>query len=283
MLQTRCNGCQFATLNDDNTEQIGCALDRPEKLGYTKQETKEDGVACFTLNRFCNCYRPPAWLEVISKEEGENLEDTVLREIHPRVGFIIFLDTDADNAIADLQHTVDCINNQTVSRPRYVAVVHSRVEYNTEVISVLDNTLDKNETDIHNVYNISEVERLLQIDEAFTHALNGWLYVTTSGEDIPLDLIDKIHRRVNIDMKRLVVVEPYNKLDGFMFQTALFKYFGGNKPMLESTLQSKLSPGDPEPAATIVTNEQSFLERIRSVPTNDEDTIISWEKFINEE
>ena len=84
-------------------------------------------------------------------------------------------------------------------------------------------------------------------------------------------------------MKRLVVVEPYNKLDGFMFQTALFKYFGGNKPMLESTLQSKLSPGDPEPAATIVTNEQSFLERIRSVPTNDEDTLISWEKFINEE
>lgn len=281
MIQTECNGCQFATFKDGDSIQTGCSLGR-SKILNPNNETRECGEKTYQIcDRFCNCYRPTQWADSLS-DDAKTPEETVMDEISPRVGFFIYLNTDSSNAIDDLKRTVNCIKNQKGHKARYVAVVHGKVEYNLEISELLSSSFDHDETHYHTVLNILREDKLLQIDDAFTHALNGWVFVTTSGEDVPLDLIDKVHQRVNIDMRRLVIVEPYSDLNGFIFQTALFKYIGGNKPMLESTLREKISPNSPEDK-TIQLNTESFLERVKNIPTDDKDTIVSWKEFMDVE
>ena len=104
-----------------------------------------------------------------------------------------------------------------------------------------------------------------RIDEAFTHAKNGWAYVTSSGESVPRNLIRKIHQRINIDMKKLVVVKPYGEINGLLFQAALFKFVNGNKPKL---YQDE------------VVDSRSFLEKIEHASLeSDDETFITWSEF----
>ena len=94
------------------------------------------------------------------------------------------------------------------------------------------------------------------IADAFRHAKNGWIHVTHSGEAIDRSLIEKIHQRINIDMKRLVLVEPYEDVNGLLFQAAAFNF-----------------------AQSTIEGEENFIEKLKKVPTDDPDTIISWSEF----
>ena len=94
------------------------------------------------------------------------------------------------------------------------------------------------------------------IDSAFRHAKNGWIYVTRSGESIERTVMEKIHRRININMKRLVVVEPYEGTNGLIFQAAAFNF-----------------------AKTDTDTEGTFIDKLKKVPTDDPDTIITWSEF----
>ena len=108
---------------------------------------------------------------------------------------------------------------------------------------------------------------LFMIDEAFRHAKNGWIFVTTSGEDVPENLFEKINDRMNIDMKRLVLVKPYEKMNGTIFQSAIYKLLDGNKDLI-----------DPETRERVRIN---FIEKIETMPSDSPDNICEWEEFIN--
>ena len=58
------------------------------------------------------------------------------------------------------------------------------------------------------VLNMYQSDPWIMIDSAFRHAKNGWIYVTTSGKNIERTVMEKIHRRININMKRII---KYNK------------------------------------------------------------------------
>lgn len=277
-IQTQCRGCHFAKLDDSSEAQAGCDLDRLKILNPNNETGQYDNQTFQICQRFCNCYRPSNWFQSLSTTEAKDPKGVVMREVAPRMGFFIYLDTNAADPIEDLQHTITCIKNQNNHVARYVAVVHSQVEYNLQIADILATSFDHDITHYHIVQTAPREEKLLQIDDAFTHALNGWIYVTTSGEDIPVDLIDKAHKRVNIDLRRLVVVEPYDDINGFIFQTALFKYLGGNKSMLESEFNKKVSRDVQD---TLAVNTDTFLERVKSIPTTDKDTIVSWKEFMD--
>ena len=106
----------------------------------------------------------------------------------------------------------------------------------------------------------------LLIDESFKHAKNGWAYVCNSGEDIDPEFISKVHKRINIDMKRLVIIKPYDdQLNGLVFQTALFKFLNGNHTKIF---------GDE------IVDSRKFIEKIEeSSAISDKDTCITWEEF----
>jgi hypothetical protein len=249
-----CKDCVFSR------EVTDCTLDRVEKLGL--KEVAEDGTN--VLNRFCTTYRPKKWLSEIN--EFQTPESAVLEEIQPRVGFFVKFNTESDNPIADLSKTVDDIVNQEDIPARYIAVINDKVEYNEEIFEILKSNFTWDVTEFHIVQmeaKFVNVDRV--VDEAFSHAKNGWLYVTTSGEPVKRDLIKRIHNRVNIQLKKLSFVEPYSGSDGMLFHTPLFKFLNGNKTKVFSDEHSDSRP---------------FIEKVRDAASrSDKECFLTWRRF----
>jgi len=282
-VQTNCKGCQFSKTShseDGHILQVGCELDRVEALNPDGSLVGDEDGSYYEFNRFCNTYRPAEWLDVISEEEKSDIVGTVMQEVAPRMGFFVFLDTDATNAIEELSKTIQSIKNQSFHRASYVVVIFDKVEYANEIQELLANTFDFNETEYHMLRSIFDKEKNLLIDEAFKHAKNGWIYNISSGLEVPVDLIERVHKRVNIDMKRLVVVRPFDGVNGLLFQSSLFKFLAGNTPVLEPDIETNTSPNS-NPRQSINLNTETFIERIEGFPREDEDTLISWEDFIS--
>ena len=257
---TQCNSCVFAE-KQENKMQSGCKLNRHKKLEI--DEVNDDGF--YILKRFCTTFRPPAWLDELSVAESQDITSTVLNEIYPRVGFFIILNTD-EMGIDSLKTTIEDIKAQD-PKPRYVVVITDKVEYNEDVHEYLNNNFDYDVTEFHIVQIMQKPEFMPKIiDEAFTHAKNGWAYVCCAGENIDRDLIYKIHKRVNLELKRLVLVEPYDSnMNGLLFQTALFKFLNGNNP--------KVFLDD-------VSSDLSFMDKVKEAAQDSHpDTMITWEKF----
>ena len=226
MVETTCMGCVFAKIKDN--KQYGCVLNRTEKI-ETRRETT-DGIEHDVVLRFCNTSRPEKWTESLSLEERLEADSVVMEEVRPRVGFLVYLDHSKENPLANLKITLEGIRNQSESSARYVIVANEKVEYNEEIHNMLLSMFDKDQTEV-NLLQLLEVptNKIWLVDEAFRLALNGWLYTTTSGESVDKNLLKDLHQHVNVKMKKLSVVKPYEGINGFLVQTALFKYLNGNK------------------------------------------------------
>ena len=259
-MRTQCNSCVFTEKREDE-KQTGCKLDRHNKLGI--DYINDEGF--YVLERFCTTYRPDNWLDDLSVSESDDIVSTVLSEIEPRVGFFIILDT-KQNGIDSLKHTVENIKKQN-PKARYVVVITDKVEYNEEVHDYLSSVFDYNITEFHIVQILKKIEFMPSlIDHAFSHAKNGWAYVCHAGETIDKNLIYKIHKRVNLDLKKLVVIEPYDgEINGLFFQTALFKFLNGNNPKVFLDEES---------------SDKTFIEKVKEAAKHsDPETMITWEKF----
>lgn len=252
---TNCNGCVFSEM--ENNVQAGCKLNRHQKF-----ECSIGDNGYFNINRFCNTFRPNEWLSDLSVSESEDIVSTVLDEVKPRVGFFVIFDHD----ISNLNSTLDDIANQTIDS-RYVIVINDKVEYNDDIHSLLLKKFDFDKTNYHIVQIVEQPKIMpMLIDESFKHAKNGWAYVCHSGEPIDRNLIEKIHHRINIDMRRLVFIEPYDdNLNGLFFQTALFKFLNGNHTKVFSDE---------------VVDNRVFIDKVKEACGNsDKDTFTSWEEF----
>lgn len=227
MIKHKCNGCVF--LNKING-MPKCSVGR---LDYFEYELDEENNPI--LNRFCNTSRPEEWLDDLSVDESSDLITTVMKEVQPRVGFFIKFDSD----IEALKKTISDIKKQAIAA-RYVVIINPRVEFNQEIQQILVSSFDFNETK-HHIVQILDMptNKSFLIDEAFKHAKNGWIYVCNAGHKIKHTLIEDIHNRVNVQMKRLIIVEPMDDDgNGFLFQAALFKFLNGNKTKVFSDSES---------------------------------------------
>ena len=262
--QTHCERCVFAEIQ--NEKQTGCQLDRSQKLGII--ETDSDATY-YVLKRYCNAYRPEEWLKDLSLKDYKNRHKVALDEVTSRVGFIVLLDTNKQDAIEQLKVTIDDIVKQTVNKARYVIVITNKPEYNQEVQSVLVNRFDHDKT-LHHLVQVSDIpeNKMLLIDECFKHAKNGWIYTTTSGQRIDQELVRKINERVNLEMKRLSVVKPYDDFNGLLFSTPLFKLLNGNNIKAYEKDNGELELDD-----------RPFLEKIEDMKDDTGETLITWEEF----
>ena len=207
---------------------------------------------------------------MLSLEESENLCDTVLQEVRPRVGFFVIMDSEGVEAIDKLKKTLLDIKNQKDATPRYVVVVNDKVEYNNEIQGLFGELFDHYIT-MHHIVQINTTfptEHHL-IDEAFIHAKNGWVYVTSSGENVPLDLLEKMHQRMNIDMNILSVVKPYDEINGMIFQASLFKYLNGNRRKVYEGEDGEKNVDD-----------RPFLDKVEDLAQmSAEGSVIEWGEF----
>lgn len=257
LIHTKCQGCVFAML--ENNSQEGCKLDRLSKLDFHKNDNY------YESNRFCNTYRPDEWLADLSVAESLDIENVVMNEVRPRVGFMIIFEKNMQT----LKETIEDIKSQSM-QAGYVVVINDAVEYNSEIQELLVNTFDEDTK--HHIVQVLKMPSKAEflIDEAFKHATNGWVYVCHAGESIRKDIVESIHTRINISMKPLVIVRPYDdNLNGLIFQAALFKFLNGNKSKIfqDEKIDSRL-----------------FLEKVKQASERSgPETYISWGEFIDEE
>ena len=259
-IQTDCGACVFALMSKNH--QSGCVLNRHEIFNITG--TTEDNY--FIMDRFCNAYRPEDWIQQLDLEEQMELEATVLNEVRPRMGCFVRLDTTVPDAIERLDKTMESMTkvNGGVS---YVAIITDKVEYNDEIWELFVKYFgDGDETLYHIVQLEREIDDLPKvIDEAFTHAQNGWIYVTTSGETVRKDTLDILHKRLNIELAQLMMVEPYDGFNGLMFPSFVFKFLNGNKTKIFQN----------EEASSL-----SFTDKLREADKRgDTKSIFTWEEF----
>lgn len=267
-VKTNCEGCLFAEYDKKGKEQVACKLGRIPTFNptFTKEKKDKDSKKCFVFDRFCNTYRPDEWLNHLTEEEKKDLKATAMDEVCPRMGFFIFLRDSSEDAISDMKKRLDELKTQTIGSPRYICIINPKVEYNEELQELLASSFDFEETEYHIVLSLVESGDLSLIDEAFKHGKNGWVYVGSSNEEIRTDIIEKVHNRINIELRRLVVVEPYDESNnGFIFQTAIYKLLGGNSIF---TVEGE-------------DQEVTFREKLGEMEIVDSDLVSSWEDFIN--
>jgi len=261
-IRTKCDGCVFATFGRDGF-QHGCTLERHSKLGVSEESESEK---YFLLNRFCNTYRPSEWLEDLNFNESLDTEKTVMEEISPRIGFVVNLETSEDQAIEKLKATLESI---IPNNPNYVIVITDKVEYNEEVWQLFIELFgDQNEGLKYHIVQVSEKQndrKDLMIDESFSHAQNGWIYTTTSGEIVDPELKKKIHNMINVDMKQLIMVKPYDDFNGLLFPAYLFKFLNGNNPKLFSDE---------------IFDSRNFIEKLEAADQRSKGKhVLTWEEF----
>jgi hypothetical protein len=258
MVETSCAGCVFAKTKDG--KQYGCSLNRLEKLEHSETETRDD-IEYKKVSRFCNTYRPEQWLDNMPLDEQMKADDVVMQEVRPRVGFLVHLDHDKENPLNYLESTLMGIRDQSESEARYVIVTNTKVEYNEQIHQMLRRFFDEDKTEIHILQILEAPENnFWLVDEAFRLALNGWLYVTTSGEQVDRNLLKDLHEHINLKLKKLSIVLPYDDINGFLVQTSLFKYLNGNKTKVWD-LENK--------------DSRMFLDKAKDLDKNG-DCILEW-------
>ena len=262
VLKTKCEGCVFAVSEDG--KQTGCKLNRSTRLGV--EETDENNN--FILSRFCNAYRPNAWFDDLTFDESMAPQDTVMKEVQCRMGFFVYLDTtDGDNAIKELRKTIESISQIESGPPSYVAVITSKVEFNEEIWHMFVEKFDGTDTKYHVVQIDSTPKQVIKvIDQAFSHAAqNGWIYSTTSGQEVPSDVLVKINKLINIDMKQVTMIDAYDGFNGLMFPAFLFKFLNGNKVKIFEDEKA---------------DSREFIEKMKAADERSETkTVLSWEEF----
>tara|TARA_R110002110_G_scaffold33994_1_gene116094 strand:- start:218 stop:1033 length:816 start_codon:yes stop_codon:yes gene_type:complete len=265
-VKTNCKGCIFAEekkhhLGTKESTQVGCSLERHNLLGVEELDDEGD----FVLKRYCNTYRPEEWVQDLDFEEALNPEETVLEEVFPRVGFFIRLDTDDPDVIEALDTTIESITQLAGEDAAYVAVVTDKVEYNVGIWESCVKHFTGTTTKYHVVQSRELESKEDVLDEAFSHAQNGWVYSTSAGELVPSDILHKLHELLNIKMEQLVMVEPYDGLNGLMFPAFLFKFLKGNKAKLFQ--DQTVSSG-------------TFIEKIKNAQKRDQASgVLTWEEF----
>jgi hypothetical protein len=260
-IATNCKECFFAKIKDD--KQTGCSLNRVEKLQFDKLD--ENGN--FILKRFCNTYRPSEWLQSLDFETSLNPEEAALNEVCPRLGLFVRLKTEEQNAIEELEKTIESIKNLN-RQVSYIVAITDKVEYNEEIWGLfLKYFGELNDFTKYHILQISEnpKELIKIVDEAFIHAQNSWILTTSSGEIIQKDIIDKLHKIINLDMRQIVMVEPYDNFNGLLFPAYLFKFLNGNN--------TKIFNDE-------MVDSRAFVEKVKEAEKRgNTKSILTWEEF----
>jgi len=259
-----CKDCVFAEYTSFKGKDIqyGCSLNRLHVLNPDESFEEKENVSYFTFNRFCNTRRPVDWMDQYCDNDLTKAKEEVMEEVKPRLSFIIKFNYDIDF----FKSLADSIRNQISSR-KFLIVINDKAEYNMELFGILED-LYKNEKIVQ--YNIlmppSNLDYIYDsIDDAIAFCKNGWIVFLDSGCNISEDFTEKIHNRINIELKRLVYCEKKND-KSFIIQAALYKLLGGNSPKIN---------------ADGTVDDKSFIERISELKSEDPNCLVSWEDMFS--
>lgn len=258
-IEFSCKNCVFAI--SDGSVQTGCKLNRLEKLKPDYKNTNED---YYKFNRFCNTFRSQDWLVNHYNDDIKLAEKEVIKEVYPRLSFIINFDYDLNS----LNNILYNIEHQTIPHRKFVIVINDKVEYNEAIFKSLQSTL---KTNVGNYYVVQTLDQdidslLYKEDTGFRYAKNGWTIFLKEGESIPLNFAEIIHNRINIEMKRFIFAQNKSQRK-IVIQSAIYKLLNGNKPKVK---------------ADETVDNRTFIEKFKDLEQTDPDSVVAWEDLFDE-
>ena len=223
---TSCEACVFAKWNHNKDLQVGCFLDRLDKL-------QDHGARVITVdneertyyeihNRVCNTCRDGEWGK---NRRLNDLIESVSREVCIRADILVFVDLISE--LEDIKNTVVSATNQLVS-PASISIV---LEYGYEKSSI-EEILDFLTDSVKIIpWHVKELtfDEALPIDEALTSCNGDFYCVFHAGSEIAEDYLSRINDFLNKDMMRFVAIKPDKSDNGMFIQRKLHDALRGNK------------------------------------------------------
>jgi hypothetical protein len=217
---TLCCDCVFATW--DGQTQIGCKLDRLEKLrenGAEIIEAYDENEKEFYVieGRICNTCRNMDWGKKHPKRKWRKIVED---EIRIRCDIVIYVSKEKE--IPEVTKTIDSALQQ---QPMPVSIILA-LEYGLDPIPFVEILMNK----VKFSWYVEEMKNNENpIDAAIRNCKGTYHLLFHAGYIIPEDYLLKINKSINNDMKRFIAIQADENDNGSFMQNALYKALAGNK------------------------------------------------------
>ncbi len=217
---THCHDCIFCEYT--GVKQTGCQLGRLDKFDNKEREVI-DGFDAYKINRICMACRDENWAEGKDKPI-----DDVYEEMCVSVDFVIVDNGGLMNPLQRLEASLISAKNQTIKPNSIIVVVPEGFKLVKECLdkieSFLDGTAIKYQL-VHHLEKDAVYERLLDVGVLKCRGVYYSGY--KMGEVIPADFVQKLDHFHNRQLKRYIMVTPYDIYHQVVFR-AYHKLLGGN-------------------------------------------------------
>lgn len=221
-IKTSCKTCIFAQF--DNDVQTGCSFGRLEKFKHQDKAKFDNEQNSFIIQSVCNTCRSEKWA---AQHQTENLIAAVEREIQIDLDFVIIAMGELDYAkIIDraVKRSGECINQKRI-KPKNIVIVSDSKDLNYPKLrnTIMEFIPDGQDINIKVVKALDDNLSLYNyLDTGVQKCTSRFFATFEIDEIIPVNLIETFNTTINTDLKQIVMVKPYNKLNGLIIQKSLY-------------------------------------------------------------
>lgn len=219
-----CEDCKYAILK--NEEQVGCSIDKIDKLDPIKDSGK-----FFQLNKVC-----------LFKNKQEE-------EVDLKLGYLFIVNS--NDKIKNLEYNISLIKDKN---PVWIGVIHDDIEYNEKIINILDGLNIK----YNIVCNYDKIADLYKLDQFIKNYKNGWTLVNVVGEYFNHSAKEVLENFIINNSGKAAIIKDSNDPEDFgvnniCYFNFIYRYVNGSRPDFNEeeqvyytkSLYEKISAKDP--------------------------------------
>jgi hypothetical protein len=257
LIKTSCKDCVFAIY--DGKTQTGCytnALHRLEANNGKIVEAYDEEKEFYLIeDRICiECRHKEKWNKLTPDMSIDEMYETVKMENTLKVEVLVLFNL-GDN-IQELENTLTSLNKQK----KFIKKIHIVNTTGFTPVEIRE-CLKQN---IKNVaWSIESMQDDYSIDDMVHYGFKKinvkHTLIVETNSNIADNYLEKINKLTQIDMKRVILVEPNNNYHGMFIVTQLNQYLGKTK---DNTLLSLIKHKLEEEKCLDMMIQQSYLESL---------------------
>lgn len=223
-LKTSCETCVFAQFEND--QQTGCDIGRLDI--FKKQNRAEYGENSYIIDGVCNTCRGTQWA---NKYLGYNLLAQAEKEVQISIDFIILISDISEKIYKELPEIVNqCCNQKKILPKNIICVVKNFDLDYQKLYDELNYLIPTEKIQSHLVRVLEEnadISRML--DMGVKKCKSSYFAVFDLNDNIPINLINVLNTKLNYELIKISMIEPYKNFSGLILQTSLYRLYDKNK------------------------------------------------------
>jgi hypothetical protein len=235
---TQCQDCIFrvdelyshdSTTGQTNYGQSSCKLGRLYKFEKQGLATFNKDKQSYTIQTVCNAYRDQEWANQYSEPEK-----TVLQQIQIQCDFVIICHYPDNLKTALVNSAKECLRQYIQPKHLIFIIQYTKNQDMKAAYDALAEILsDKIDFCVIRIFETaSDLEQYqddfsVYVDRAFDRIQSTYYAVFMYGKPIPSDYLVKINDLINVDMRRIIMVDNHD-YHGLLMQKLIHQRFRGN-------------------------------------------------------